>query len=62
MLKNIQYMEDVGGGMVQPTTMEMDNGKYIPYKNYGIVIPKKRVRDCLLRIQRGGLDERGVRG
>ena len=62
MLRNAKYMEDVGSGMVQPTTMEYDDGKYIPYKNFGIAIPKTCVRDCLLRIQRGGIDERGLKG
>jgi hypothetical protein len=58
----VNYLEDIEGGMVIPTTMEMDKGRYVPYRQYGLAIPKKLVRECLLRIQKHELDEVGHRG
>ena len=59
---DVNYLEDIGGGLVQPVTMEMDNGRYTPYRNFGIAIPLSSVRDALLRIQKHGIDERGLKG
>lgn len=60
--RGARYYEDVGDGLVQPVTMEMDEGRYKPYRNYGIALPREVVRDALLRIQVRGVDERGLRG
>jgi hypothetical protein len=60
--KKCRYVEDVGDGLVQPVTMEMDEGRYSPYKTYGLAIPKYLIREAVLRIQKGGIDERGLRG
>lgn len=60
--KKARYYEDIGCGLVQPVTMEMDDGRYKPYINFGVAIPRDLVRDCLLRIQSKGIDERGLRG
>jgi len=56
------YCEDIDGGLIQQTTMEMDNGKYTSYRPYGIAIPQKLVRDFILRIQKHGIDMRGLKG
>jgi len=60
--ENVRYLEDRGDGFVQPVTMEMDEGRYKPYRNFGVLIPKEKVRGAILRIQKHDLDERGVRG
>lgn len=58
----VNYLEDVGNGMVQPVTMAMDEGRWKPYRNHGIMIPLELVRGALLRIQKHDLDERGMKG
>lgn len=55
--KRGMYVEDIGDGMVQPVTMQNDDGVYKPLYPYGIALPLVAVRDSLLRIQARGLDK-----
>jgi len=60
--KSCRYVEDVGDGLVQPVTMANDEGRYTSYKNFGLALPRYLVREAILRIQKRGIDERGLRG
>jgi len=61
-LKYGTYVEDHGAGMVSPVSMRTDDeGYWAPYKQYGLLLPLKTVRNYLLRIQGKGLDEQGLK-
>ncbi len=56
------WVEDIEGGQVMETTMEIDEGKLKPYRNIGFAVPFNAVRDAMIRIQSNGIDEVGLRG
>lgn len=49
---------DDDGEYVQPVRMLMENGRYTPEGNYGLVHPLRLVRDACIKILARGLDKR----
>lgn len=52
------WLEDIGDGFVQKVDMVSENGRLVPYTNYGLLIPIREVRDSAIRIQKRGIDKR----
>lgn len=52
------FVEEMSDGFVQPVELVQDGKFWRPLDNYGLLVPMRSVRDCLIKIQIRGLDKR----
>ena len=57
------FVEDIDEIHVQAVTMEKDeSGQLAPYVNYGLLVPREKVRKAMMKLMKRGIDEVGLKG
>lgn len=57
------FVEDIDEFHVQAVVMEKDeSGLLAPYTNYGLLVPRDKVRKAMLKLMKHGIDEVGLKG
>ena len=52
------WLEDIEEGFVQKVDMVPEDGRLVPYTNYGLLIPFGEVEDTAVRIMKHGVDKK----
>ena len=61
-VQDVNDYEDLPEPMVMPTQPVMDEGRWTPMYDYGVMIPLRLVRKSILRVQKMGIDMEGLKG